>query len=299
MEKTISKKTRDAVFVYGMLFLPLAVFFVFWVLVNFKSILMAFQTADGVFTLDNFKLFFTELKVSGSEIDIAIKNTFVYFAVGFFIKIPLTYLLSYFMYKKIFLYKYFRVIFFLPSIMPPIVMVSLFGYLVSPEGVIPLLYSAFKGIPVENVPIFLGDSLYATKTIVVYTLWAGFGVNMLLFNSAMARIPMEVIESAHIDGVGFFREMVSFVVPLTWSTLSTVLMLAVAGIFQSQGPILLFTQGNFGTTTIGYWIYDKVTSYSSNYEYAAAVGLFFTLVGVPITLGSRWLMNRFNQGLEF
>ena len=302
MVRTMTKKKRDGLFVVGMLLIPMSVFFVFWFLVNVNSILMAFQTSEGRFTLDTFKLFFEELRLpdpEGMGITVAVKNTFIYFAVGFFIKTPLTYLLSFFLYKKIFMYKYFRVIFFLPSIMPPIVMVSLFSYLVSPEGIIPELFAMINNVPIEKVPIFLGDSLYATKTIVAYTLWAGFGVNMLLFNSAMARIPVEVIESAKIDGVGFFGEMFYFVIPLTWSTVSTVLMLSVAGIFQSQGPILLFTQGNFKTTTIGYWIYAKVTSYSANYEYASAVGLFFTLIGVPITLGSRWIMNKFNKDLEF
>ena len=103
MVRTMTKKKRDGLFVVGMLLIPMSVFFVFWFLVNVNSILMAFQTSEGRFTLDNFKLFFEELRLpdpEGMGITVAVKNTFIYFAVGFFIKTPLTYLLSFFLYKK-------------------------------------------------------------------------------------------------------------------------------------------------------------------------------------------------------
>ena len=297
MKGVYRKKVKDRMFVASLLIIPLLHFVIFWAYVNFSSIALAFQTSTGSFTLANFSLFFQELALPDSVVGSAIVNTLKYFALNLLGIIPLSMIFSFFLYKKILFYKYYRVVFFLPSIISAVILTSLYSYLIAPTGFFGKIWTALSGA--EKTPIFLADSRYATNAILLYCLWTGFGVNLILFNGAMSRIPAEVIESAKLDGVGFFREFVYFVIPLIWSTISTVLTLAVVGIFTSSGPILLFTQGNFDTFTLGYWIYDKVASYNSNFQYASAVGLVFTVLGMPIALGARWFLNRFGNGVEY
>ena len=141
---------------------------------------------------------------------------------------------------------------------------------------------------VNPVPNFLGDSDYATWTILLYTMWLGWAGQMLILGGAMVRIPVEVLESARMDGIGTFREITQMVIPLLWPTLSTLLILQMTGVFGAGGPILLFTQGNFKTSTLAWWIFEKVKySGSAAYNEVAAAGLVFTVIGVPIILGVR------------
>ena len=111
-------------FVYGMIAFPIVQFAIFYIWVNFNSIIIAFQEFDGymeaggekyIWSLQNFKNFFLEWKLPNSEVIIGLKNTLKYFIVNLVFLLPACFLISYFLYKKIAGYKAFRVIFFLPS----------------------------------------------------------------------------------------------------------------------------------------------------------------------------------------
>ena len=292
----MTKRTHDVLFVIGLLIVPIVHFCLFWIYVNFSSISMSFINDAGEFTLEYFAMFFDELKIPQSVISEAILNTLKYFASGMIIGIPFAYVASYFIYKKILMYKYFRVVFFLPSIISSVILTALYSAFIAPDGVIGQMLLSFG---MKKVPVFLADPEYATGAIMIYCLWTGPGTNLILFGGAMSRIPEEVMESASLDGVNAFQELWYFVIPLTISTLITVWTLSIAGIFMASGPILLFTQGEIGTMTLDYWIYDKVASYNQNFHYASAVGLLFTLVGTPITLISRKFLNKLDGDVQY
>ena len=109
------------------------------------------------------------------------------------------------------------------------------------------------------------------------------------------------MEYARLDGVGSGRELVQIIIPLIWPTLSTIITFAFVGIFTASGPILLFTKGQYGTYIISFWIYDLVQGVNKviNLEYASAVGLFFTLIGAPIVLIVRMLINKAVDAVEY
>ena len=141
----ITKKKADRIFIIGMLFLPFLNFLVFYLYVNFDSLLMAFQVPMGndiKWGLNNFETMFQEFALSNGALRIALKNTFIYFFSGLLITLPLSFFLCYFLYKKVFGYRVYRVIFYLPSIIAASVLVALFRYFVSVEG--PLTHFALK-----------------------------------------------------------------------------------------------------------------------------------------------------------
>ena len=53
--------------------------------------------------------------------------------------------------------------------------------------------------------------------------------------------------------------------------------------------------------TISFWIFDLVQGVNgvTNFEYASAVGLFFTLVGVPIVMTVRHFINKLVEIVEY
>ena len=119
---------------------------------------------------------------------------------------------------------------------------------------------------------------------------------MLILGGAMVRVPVEILESARIDGSGTFREIFQMVIPLLWPTISTLLILQMTGIFGASGPILLFTGGEYGTSTLAWWIFEKVKySGSAAYNEVAAAGLVFTVIGVPVILAVRKLIEKLSD----
>ena len=94
-KRRFTKKTKDNLFVVGMLALPLAGFIVFYLFVNFNSILLAFQTKENgavKWGFGNFKKVVADFSASGSSagvLFVALKNTFRYFFSGLLITLSI------------------------------------------------------------------------------------------------------------------------------------------------------------------------------------------------------------------
>ncbi|MGN1078513.1 MAG: carbohydrate ABC transporter permease [Candidatus Gallimonas sp.] len=295
-KKKISKKRwGEIIFFTAMIIIPVIHFCIFWIGVNVNSFALAFQGKDGI-TFDYFKLFFQELTTAGENNKLleGIKNTLIIFGLNNFILLPLSVLFSYFLYKQICCYKYFRVVFFLPSIISSVVLVTLYKEILN--GPISNLLMQISG---SSSPILFFDSTrYAFKSVLIYICWLGIAGNMVIYSGTMSRTPTEIVESAKLDGIGYFGELFYIVLPLMWPTLSVIVLLGVVGIFTADGPILLMTQGQYETYTLGYWFYDK-TIVNPNLNYGAAVGICFTMFSIPITLFARWLVNKIDSNVEF
>ena len=214
------------IFVYLMVSLAIVNFIVFYVVVNLNSILLAFQEFIGydenyveqyVWSLGNFKSMFKEFALPNSTVGIAVRNTLKYFATNIFLMIPVSYFVSYLLFKQIRGYGVFRVVFFLPSIISAVVYVTVFKNLISTFGPLYMLLDKVFGY---QMPPLLGDSRTATPTIIIYTIWTGLGINMILYQGAMKRIPTEVLEACQIDGGNKFHELFYIITPLVWPTVS-------------------------------------------------------------------------------
>ena len=290
--KHLSKKAKDTIFVYLLIAIPLIEFFSIYVYTNIDSFFLAFKR-DGQFSVENFVTLWNEVRAPGSTLSIAIRNTFIYFGatvILFFWSI----FLSYFFYKKIFAYRFFRFVLYMPAIISPVVFVTLFKNLTSVNGAIDLIISSSN--PDFEMPELLARSDTATWTMVVYVLWMGWTKNMLYLGGSLARIPLEVLESARLDGVGPWDELTKILVPLLMPTLSTLLLLDVIGILGSSGPILLFTKGAYETTTISYWMFTLVYATGENqYAKASAAGMCLTAIMFPIVYTMRWLIGKIDS----
>ena len=93
-------------FITCMIIVAVLNFLVFYVVVNINSFILAFQEYTGkgqyIFSLVQFKTVFADIgKVMDGEIIPAFVNTMIYFWLNFLVILPLSYLVSYFLYKKL------------------------------------------------------------------------------------------------------------------------------------------------------------------------------------------------------
>jgi ABC-type sugar transport system permease subunit len=288
-----AKKLKDTIFVYLLIALPLIEFFTIYVYTNIDSFFLAFKRNGEFAGWVNFEMLWNEVRAPGSELLIAIRNTFIYFGADLVLFV-LSIFLSYFFYKKIAAYKAFRFILYMPAIISPVVFVSLFQNITNPNGAIEAIIKMFNSD--FKMPSLLFRSETATWTMVVYVIWMGWTKNMLYLGGSLARIPVEVLESARLDGVGPWTELTKILVPLLLPTLSTLLLLDVVGILSSSGPILLFTKGAYKTTTISYWMFTMVYATGENaYAKASAAGMCLTVIMFPVVYTMRWLIGKIDS----
>lgn len=286
--KRIEKLKRD-LFCYALLIVPIINWIIFWLCVNVQSLLLPFQDGDtGAFTLKYFNVIFESFKAGGSLL-IALKNTLIYFVSSLATGYLLSLFCSYFLYKKIKGHRFFVIILMVPSIVSSVVLITIYkNFINSANG--PLANLLFNLFGYKMPPLLYQDST-ATATIVFYTVFMGLGGNLILFSGAMSKIPPEVVESAEIEGVGFFKELFTIELPLIMPTVLVLLLFSVMNVLGASGPILVFTQGKYETQTISYWFYENVIV-ASNYNLASAFGLCLTLVSVPLVLVCQWIRNK-------
>lgn len=281
----------DKVFIIVMLAIPVVHWFIFWLYVNLNSILMAFQVPTGEWSMASIEQVIRDLSMpENSELLTSVINTVIYF-IKDVLMLPIQLLVAYFLYKKVNGWRFFQIVFYLPTIVSGVAMANMFIRLIRFDGPLGIILG---NLGIDPIPRFLTNSDYATKTILFYTIWMGFGGQMLLFGGALARIPLELIESARLDGITTPKEFIYIIFPLVWGTMSTILILVMTQIFAMNGAILLFDPaGTFKTSTIGFWIFNKVRiGGAAAYNQVAAAGLLFTLVGVPIILFLKWLIEK-------
>lgn len=294
-KKKFGSSVNRTVFIITTLMLPLLHWAVFWLYVNFDGILMAFQSSrTGAWTLDNFVYVWQQLTMDSGDLRIALRNTMYYF-IESNVLLVLNLIVAYFIYKKIRGYKAYRVIFYIPGLISSVVLTTIFQEFIKPFG--PL--GDLLGLLGINLPEtgLLADAGTATYTIMAYNVWVGFSGWVLMFSSSMSRLPAEVMDAARLDGCGPFREVFSIVLPMIAPMFTTLFILNFTGIFSASGPVLLFTQGGFETTTISYWMFTQVYGNggyggTGQYNIVSAFGLCLTVVAVPLTMGLRALLEK-------
>lgn len=290
---------KGMLFAHLCLIVPVVHFAIWYIYLNFQSIMLAFgYPANGgkwEITFLYFEQLFTEMSLPDTQIFNALKNTMLYFAASM-IKMLLCYLIAYFFFKKVYCHNLFKILFMLPTIFSSVVFITLFKGFINTYGPLwRLLYYVFG----YEMPLFTASAATAKWVILFYTMWSGFGVQLLIYVGAMSRIPTEILESAKLDGCSWVREMFRIVLPLTWETFMIYFITGFATLFTASGPILYFTgmAENLDTWTLSFFIFAQTRKNLLNY--ASAIGLFFSLITIPIVVATRLILRRFNSGITY
>lgn len=312
---TSSKEFHKNLFVFLVLLLPTIGFLVFWLYVHLDSFVLSFRTNPDItifddpqgviqdFTFDNYIKIYRELFSENGSLWKATINTLIYFFSGLVISLPISILFSYFIYKKIRGYKFFRVITYLPTIITSSVLIALFIQMFSIGG--PFHYIEMQqtgGNLVGYQPFFLKNSHIAMFTLVFYSISFSFGGNIVVLSGAMNSIDKQILEAGELDGCNWVRELFSIILPTIWPTISTMILLSFTGIFGASGPLLAFypTLNNQidinAVTTLNFEMYRYVVGNLGRAQdlcFASAIGMVLSVLTIPIVfIVKKFTMDR-------
>ena len=294
----------SSVFVFVMLIYSVLHFLLMWVGVNANSIALSFQTYDfwtgsykfagwdNLFT--NFESIFSRIGSNTDHYKDMLISSLAFFVVSCFVTLPIALFFSYFIFKKILANGFFKVIFFLPSIIPLIILTTIYKITVGPKGPIGQILDSMGA---QSANFFLTRSS-ASWMIWIFCVWAGIGYDVILLTAGMSRIPRDILESCKMDGVPTFKEFLHIVIPLTWSTITTLFVFGMMSVFTVFLQPFYLAADVQETWTIGTHIYFAAKGNSALNE-PAALGLFYSLIGAPIIVGARSIMNRFFREVSY
>lgn len=306
MEKSKRNKLEKNLFVYSLIGYPLILFLIFYVAVNFNSILLAFQTIDGsgksFAGVGNFSSFLSEMFGKGNLLSYSFINSIKMYFINLVVCMPLYIFFSYLLFKKCFLNRAISFLVMIPSIMSGLVIALIFVNFIGSNG--PLTYIMEKlGWNDGKWLNLLYDQKYAFNTTLFYMIWLSFATSLIVYPTAMRGINPEVLESAKIDGVSnMFQELWYVILPLIYPTLTTFLITGFAAIFSTSGPLLEFyyTDAPDYVSNMGYYFTKMILVDGTEFSYPkyAAGGLILTVIVAPLTLLLKWALEKFGPTTE-
>lgn len=302
-QKITSKQTKRLLFYVAAVTLPLLQFLIFYLYVNINSIILAFQKyseIDGAYVkvFASFENFGKAFQVIGESWN-KISNSLKMIACDVFISLPLALIFSFYIYKKFFLHKTFKVMLFMPQIISGIVFVMLFKYIAN---------NVYQEITGKTGLLMSDDENVKTATVLFYNVWISFGVNVMMFTGSMSGIDGSIVEAAALDGASLIQEFFYVTIPMIWSTFSTFVVISLTGIFTHQLNLFAFYgEGAGRLESFGYFLYIQslkpedrtgVVKGTLTYSQLSALGLVLTMITLPIVLISRKLMTKLGPSMN-
>ena len=279
---------------------PTIHFLVFWVFIYLDTIGLSFKVLsnDGYkfAWFVNYKNFFNLMKDADSPLYYGIFNSLAMFFANIFVLVPISVFVSFCFFKKIAGYQAFRIIYYLPNIVSIAIMTMIFRWAFDSQVGFMNKILGWVGIEQPSLGFFGENNCF--WMVILYSWWVGIGYYAMLITGSMTRIPTEILESARLDGASFIVEFFQIVIPLCASTISTLIIMGMGGIFTYFLPVMLLTNGqpNGHSTTIAL---EMTNAAKTNPPSSATIGVISSCIAVPLVLSVKRLLEKFLPEVEF
>lgn len=176
----------------------------------------------------------------------------------------------------------FRTLFYIPVISSTVATASVWFWLLNPQyGMFNVILGWF-GI---NGPAWLYDSKWAMVAIVMMSVWAGFGANMIIYLGGLQGVSPDLHEAARLDGANAWQDFWHVTLPGVSRTTFLVGTLLIISAFQVFDQAYVLTKGGPGnsTLTLVYYIYDRGFG-ALQMGYASAISFVLFLIIMVFSL---------------
>ncbi len=187
----------------------------------------------------------------------------------------------------------FRTFFLSPLMVPTASVVLVWQVLFHNHGTINQIIEAFGGNGVDWL-----KSAYGQVVIIVMFLWKNLGYNMILFMSALAGIPKDIMEVAELEGASKFYQFVHIKLRYLSPTILFVLILSLINSFKIFREVYLLT-GDHPTDKVYMLQHFMNNMFNSiDYQKLSAAAVIFSLVMIVVIAILLVAENFFGKDVE-
>ena len=148
--------------------------------------------------------------------------------------------------------RFLRVVLFYPHVLSALVVGFLWSAILGTTGAVNSLVTAHGG----GVLPFLSDPTWALLTMIAVLVWAGFGVNVVLYLAGLQAVPASLVEAARIDGASRWQVFRHVTLPALGPVVTVNVVLSLVTLLKTYDLVVSLTAGGPAgqTQTVAYLI---------------------------------------------
>lgn len=187
--------------------------------------------------------------------------------------------------------KFFRAIFFIPTVTTMVVVSVIWSFLYHPDGLINgfltfITFGLWDGID------FLNNTTTAFPSIMLMSMWQGVGFQMLIFLAALQEIPDSFYEAADIDGANTWQQFLYITLPQLKNTTTFVIISTTILAFRLFTQVYVMTSGGPQNSTYTAMLHIYNMAFKRlNIGYSSALTVVFFLIILVISIFQRIALN--------
>ncbi len=161
------------------------------------------------------------------------------------------------------------------------------------DGIINLIIQNITGSAVD----ILSKGNYFWGLIVGQDIWRETGYGTIIFLAALAGVDQEMYEAARVDGAGRWRLMWHITLPAIRGTIIMMLILRVGGLLNTGYEQIFLMKNDLNTAyadVFDTYIYTRGIK-QGQYSFSSAAGMFKSVVGMILVLGSNKIAKIFGE----
>lgn len=232
---------------------------------------------------------------SSKEFWLALRNTLVLNAGDIILGFPVPIILAVFLFeiRSKFIKKSTQLILYLPNFFSWVIIAGIVTQLCASSGLINNLIQILGGSPVD----FLSSPFKWRFVYWISGIWQGAGYSLIIYLAALTATDPTLGEAAYIDGATRMQRIWHVTIPQIRGTISMMLIMSLGKIvsISFDRPYMLGnTLVKEASDVISTYVYS-VGLQSARFDFATAVGLFQSVVGVIMILAVNQAAKRFGE----
>jgi len=259
----LRRKITDNLTAYGFLCAALVVFALFSWYPIVRGVLLSFQQVNFV---------------SSALFGIAWRNTLLFTGLALIVGFAVPFAVALVLNELRHLKGYFRVVVYLPVMLPPVVVAILWKWFYDPG---PGLFNSILrtvGLPPLS---WLNSADTSMLSLVLVATWASMGSATLIYLAALQTIPGELYEAAELDGANLWQRLRHVTIPQTRFVLLIMMLLQIVATMQVFTEPYVMTGGGpeDSTVTVLLLLYRYAFTYNDFGTASAMSLLLFIALG--------------------
>lgn len=232
--------------------------------------------------LENFRDFFSSpdfIMILRNTLVLSLMNIIFYFPMPIILALLLNEL------RKAAFKRLIQTIVYIPHFISMVIVASLTYVLFTPSGgAVNILVERFTGDTIN----FLGSTEWFRPLIIGQTIWKETGYGTIIFLAALAGVDQNLYEAAAIDGAGRFKQLIHITLPSIANVIVILLILRMGHVLDNgfEQIFLLTNALNRSVAEVFNTYVYTVGITQGAFSYSTAVGLFKSVIGVVLVLGT-------------